>query len=158
MNKLNNYTYDNLNRLKEVGIDKYGRNWGVFASAGGYYGGASLYNGVDGYGNSYPHGDLNNYIYGAYAGLGVGGYLSNATCAEDLNGISETYSANFPDISLQYSRGGDIWMWSFSVMPSSILARVPLPVLIILQGHGLSAEAKGSFSKYQTNTIGQTLK
>lgn len=71
-----------------------------------------------------------NRIYGAYAGRGYGGYITNANCAADLGGAGNAYSLNLPFISISLGISGDIWMGAFTLGPSVGL----------------------SFSSYPTNT------
>jgi hypothetical protein len=89
------------------GGGRQGLNVGGFASTGGFVGGA-------GYGASYPAplpGGTTG-VAGAYAGVGAGGFITNATSAADLKGPFSTYSINTPIGSIQLGRSGSTWIFS----------------------------------------------
>lgn len=125
---------------------QYGFNVGGYISGGAYAGG-SFPLGNYRYGTQYPFGAQNNYAAGATAGGGVGLFFTNATCAEGLNGISKTYSANLPWISLQYGYSDGTFIISGTIMPSKVVAKIP----------ALNSRGPGDISGYATTTYGGTL-
>lgn len=86
-----------------------GANLGGFASAGAFAGGP-------GYGLSYPVGNSGNVVGGAFAGLGGGVFLTNATRANQLSGPFDTYSFNIGvgpiKFSVQLGVSNGTWMGS----------------------------------------------
>ena len=87
---------------------------GAFASLG-------TYSGIPGYQLEYPinQSGFNKIGYGSYAGVGGGLFVTNASCVEDLRGISKTYSANLPWLSLQYNSSNGTFIFSGTIGPSS---------------------------------------
>lgn len=89
---------------------------GSFGSWGGYTGGP-------GYGVDYPSGaDKDNKGGGAYVGIGLNAFMTNAGSATDLNGPAKTFSINigWADrvFALQVARGDNgIWMISYGGIP-----------------------------------------
>jgi hypothetical protein len=79
------------------------------------------------------------FIGGAYAGLGNGWFITNATTGKDMLGPFENFNINLgfgPGISLTFSKG-DNGVWAFSMT-----SRLP--------SYGIS------FSSYPTATYGLT--
>ena len=108
-----------------------GVNVGGFVSGGAFVGVGDL-------GASYPAplpGGTTGAV-GGYAGVGAGGFISNATSADELSGPFNTYSINTPLGSFQFGKSGDTWI-------ASLTCGVP-PCGI---GYGY-----GSASTYPTNT------
>ncbi|OGT58386.1 MAG: hypothetical protein A3E01_19340 [Gammaproteobacteria bacterium RIFCSPHIGHO2_12_FULL_63_22] len=73
---------------------------------------------------SAPAGDMKkNTVLGAFAGVGGGGFLTNATCPTELEGMSNTLSANIGFVtkgfSLNISTAGPIWLVSFTFGPGT---------------------------------------
>ncbi len=89
---------------------------GSFKTWGGYVGGP-------GYGVGYPSGaDKDNKDGGAYVGIGLNAFITNADSAADLNGPAKTFSINigWADrvFALQVARGDNgIWMISYGGIP-----------------------------------------
>lgn len=93
-----------------------GVNVGGFASGGAFAGGP-------GYGASAPTcQDTNNGVVGAFAGVGAGGFATNATSPGDLAGYTPTYSFNVGvgpvKFSGQYGRSSNgTWLGSITIGP-----------------------------------------
>lgn len=100
-----------------------GINLGGFASAGGFIGGPGI-------GPSYPAGNCGNTAAGAYAGIGVGGFLTNATSAAELRGPFQGLNFDLGILSVQVAWSGNIIIGSWTLGPGDI----------------------GGASGYQTNT------
>ncbi len=89
---------------------------GSFESWGGYTGGP-------GYGVGYPSGaDKDNKGGGAYVGIGLNAFMTNAGSAANLNGPAKTFSINigWADrvFALQVARGDNgVWMISYGGIP-----------------------------------------
>ncbi len=94
-----------------------GVNVGGFAGAGAFVGGP-------GFGVSYPTPlpGGTTAAAGAYAGVGAGGFFTNATSAAELQGPFNTYSINTPIGSVQLGVSGSTWILSAtcSVPPCGI--------------------------------------
>ena len=88
-------------------------NLGGFASAGGFIGGPSL-------GPSYPSGNCANTAAGAYAGIGVGGFITNANSASDLGGPFHTLNFDLGGLSIQFSWSGNTKILSATYGPGEI--------------------------------------
>lgn len=92
---------------------------GVFGggSSGVNFGGYTANGGFDG-----PNGE-GHVVVGATAGLGVGAFITNAKCANNLLGPFDTWALNLPIASFQFASGGGIWTagvsvgksWGFSI-------------------------------------------
>lgn len=94
-----------------------GVNAGAYGSAGAFAGGP-------GYGAQYPcypQGNNANIAAGAFAGVGAGGFLTNASSAGDLRGPFDTYTVNIGvgpiQGSLQIGYSGGTWIGSVTVGP-----------------------------------------
>ena len=92
-----------------------GVNVGGFAGGGAFAGGP-------GYGSSAPQCQGNQTgAAGAFAGAGVGLFLTNATSASDLGGYGSTYSFNVgvgpAKFSVQIGRSGNTWIGSATIGP-----------------------------------------
>jgi hypothetical protein len=61
---------------------------------------------------SAANGDVNPIVGGAYAGVGAGGVITNATNVKQLSGPFQTFTVSTPVFSLGFSYGG--WIWSLS--------------------------------------------
>jgi hypothetical protein len=92
-----------------------------------------------------PFGGQDNYALGVTAGVGGGGSFTNATCAEDLTGVSKTYSFNIWNHSFQYGTGNGIFIASWVFMLTKITGKYPS-----LKGRGF-----GDVSGYATDAIGK---
>lgn len=109
--------------------------WGIVGNAGGtaevtgtgafqansgvgIFGGGSNGVNVGGYtangGFDGPN-DSNQTVIGATAGLGVGGFITNAKCAKNLLGPFDTWTLNLPIASFQFATDGTIWTFGISV-------------------------------------------
>jgi RHS repeat-associated protein len=86
------------------GVGVFGRG-----SSGINVGGYTANGGFDG-----PNGE-GHVVVGATAGLGVGGFITNAKCANDLLGPFDTWTLNLPIASFQFATGGGIWTAGVSV-------------------------------------------
>jgi hypothetical protein len=75
------------------GGGRSGINIGAYTASGGF-------SGID---------SDNQFVAGATAGLGVGGFITNAKNAQDLKGPFDTWSLNLPIFSLQFASGGGVW-------------------------------------------------
>jgi len=95
----------------------HGVNVGAFAE-----GGAAL--GVGSRGLQWPAWEQFKSIAGGYAGVGLGGYISNASCARDLQGPFSTYSFNAgwgpAKFGAQFAKSGSIWIFSVTPLGPSI--------------------------------------
>ena len=94
-----------------------GLNLGAFASAGAFAGGP-------GYGKqcpAYPGGNKSNVAGGAFAGVGAGGFLTNATSAAELRGPFDTWTFNIGvgpiQLSVQFGESAGTWIGSVTVGP-----------------------------------------
>jgi hypothetical protein len=58
---------------------------------------------------SAANGDVNPIVGGAYAGVGAGGVITNATNVQQLKGPFQTFTVSTPAFSLGFSYGGGIW-------------------------------------------------
>ena len=105
--------------------------WGIAANAGGtaeagvgaaaagtansgvgVFGGGNSGVNVGGYTASGGYSGVDNgkqWVAGATAGFGAGGFITNAKCAKQLKGPFDTWTLNLPIISLQFASGGGIW-------------------------------------------------
>jgi len=86
---------------------------GKFTTLGGFAGGPE-------YGPCHP-GSKGGYIAGAFTGIGAGAFLTNATNANQLRGISDTYSFNIGvgpiKASAQLGISNGIWIGSITIGP-----------------------------------------
>ncbi|PPU91637.1 RHS repeat-associated core domain-containing protein, partial [Xanthomonas albilineans] len=101
------------------GGGKCGINDGVFASGGAFAGGP-------GYGAQYPkypQGNNMNVAGGDFAGVGAGGFLTNATSVAELSGPFDTWTFNVGvgplQFSAQFALAGDIWIGSITAGPGA---------------------------------------
>jgi hypothetical protein len=106
-----------------------GSNDTLFASGGGYFGGPT-------YGGGYPNVDANGnsnstppnsntFGYGAYGGVGMGGFVTNAGGGSDLSGPFNNINVNTPIGSVQFGwhgpflGKGSTWILSITKGPSA---------------------------------------
>jgi RHS repeat-associated protein len=93
-----------------------GLSVGAFGTAGGFVGGPGY--GV-GYPSAQPGGTTT--VGGAFAGAGLGGFITNATNVGQLSGPFNTYSLNIGvgpiQVSIQVGEAGGIWIGSATVGP-----------------------------------------
>ena len=89
-----------------------GVNSGAFLS-GGYFKNFSSYESESGVCTGQKP-----FVFGASAGVGGGGFLTNANSVEDLSGPFDTYSLNIPGVSLQFGYSNGIGIASAIVGPS----------------------------------------
>jgi RHS repeat-associated protein len=120
----------------EVGTGLYGlgkqgsRGRGWFSNNGSWSSGAFKSSGD--YSSSRVNGEQSNPpcsasdhngIFGGYAGVGFGGFITNANSVGDLTGVSKNYTLNLPIGSLQFSMGANgIWSFSITVGPGAVFS------------------------------------
>ncbi len=88
-------------------------------NTGGYVSGGA-YSGTPGNNVGYPGGQnvqTGNGVIGGYAGVGVGGFITNATSACQLSGPFSTWSINTPWGSAQFGYSDGTWIGSITVGP-----------------------------------------
>jgi RHS repeat-associated protein len=85
----------------------FGLFWG--GTRGINVGGYTANGGMDGPNQPDHNGGLGQGVLGATAGLGVGVFVTNAKCANDLLGPFDTWTVSLPLISFQYASGGGTW-------------------------------------------------
>lgn len=66
---------------------------------------------------SAANGNVNPIVGGAYAGVGAGGVITNATNVQQLSGPFQTFTISTPVFSLGLSYGGGIWSLSGTIGP-----------------------------------------
>jgi RHS repeat-associated protein len=103
-----------------------GVNFGGFAGGGAFYGDHSAVQ----FQGQKPR------VLGTYAGIGGGGFFTNATCVTDLGGPFKEYHLNLPWFSISYAVSGDIFIVSVTVGPKKPIS-----------------SWGGSVSQYPTTTV-----
>jgi len=120
-----------ITRIDPLGLWGLGLNAGGTAEAGmgsggaiqansgvGLFGGGNNGINVGGYtasGSFAGEARSNQFVIGATAGLGVGGFISNAKSAQQLLGPFDTWTLNLPIVSFQYASDGSIWTAGMSL-------------------------------------------
>jgi RHS repeat-associated protein len=138
-----------------------GVNLGGFASAGAF-------SGAPGAAVSYPGAQPGGTTatLGGFAGVGGGGFITNATNVGDLAGPFNTYSLNLPFLSIQFGESNGIWIGSLTFGPAigANISTYPTntwttssgtnndPHLKTLDGLGYDFQAVGEFTLVKSIT------